>query len=368
MFLQNLTRPSMKRTRFVLLSLFYHASFALKSPSFYVYTLPARLLPVPGDEHGDRNTGLVLERVLRENDHVTHVPKRADYFLIPCYPMYSHESYEAFRAALAHVQLEQPYWNATSGVNHVVVGSWDFGLMQLAGLDAFRRIVHLHHFGWVDAAAPWQVTADGRCRFKSGDQCGKLADHLGPLRGVHRPSIDFVVPDVFEPHLKAPGFPPVERTTKVFFAGSGTNIFRDDAFKMFANISGWRVLRGHVNMREELARAVFCLDLGGAGFSTRFTHAIIAGCVPVWIDELLPAWFGVLPVDTFSVRFTPSDLERLPSILAAITPQRRAELQANVRKYAPYYHWSRAFGPAHDAPYPDAFDLLMQVLRERINS
>ena len=203
-------------------------TLAVTSPSFYVYNLPEHLRLSASDTHGDRNTGLVLEKLLRDTGRVTHVARHADFFLLPCYPMGAQESYDTFRAALEYVQHELPYWNATRGANHVVVGSWDFGLMQLAGLPAFERVVQLHHFGWVNASAPWQVTADGRCRFKDGEQCARLSSHLGPLHGVHRPAVDVIVPDVFEPQLKTPASPPVERTTAVFFAGSDTNIHRDD--------------------------------------------------------------------------------------------------------------------------------------------
>ena len=119
-------------------------------------------------------------------------------------------------------------------------------------------------------------------------------------------------------------------------------------------------------MREELAKAVFCLDLGAAGFSTRFTHAVIAGCVPVWLDELLPPWSGVLPIEDFSVRFSVFELPRLRSIVGNITPQRTVELQTNLRKHAPKFHWGRAFGAAHAEPYPDAFDTLMETLTRRM--
>ncbi len=330
-------------------------------PRFYIYDLPPLLSNLSNDEHFGRNTGMRIEEALKSSGRLTRVPHRANYFLIPIYPMGSQESYDKLERAISHVKTAYPYWNATSSINHVVVGAWDFGLMQLAGLPEFKRIVHIHHFGWLNASRPWQVTVDGRCRFRDGNACKWLRDHLGPNHGVHRPGVDFVVPDLCEPHLKKRR-PPVPRTTKVFFAGSNTNIYRDDVFELYSNISGWRIVKGHVQLDEELARSVFCLDLGAAGFSTRFTHAMIHDCVPVWIDELLPPWSGVLPVDSFSVKFAVNDLPNLESIVNAITPERTAELQANVRKYSRYYHWSRVFGPTHEEPYPDAFDLLMEVL------
>ena len=345
-----------------LLLLCIHSCSAINSqPRFYVYDLPPSLRNLAHDEHLDRNTGLRLQAALKSTGLVTQVPHRADYFLIPVYPMGAQESYDTFELALHHIQTAHPYWNATTRANHIAVGAWDFGLMQLAGLSDFKRIVHIHHFGWLNASMPWQVTVDGRCRFHAGDRCLMLREHLGPKHGVHRPGFDLIVPDVFEWQLKKRR-PPMPRTTKVFFAGSGTNIYRADVFELYSNVSGWRIVQGRVQLDLELSQSVFCLDLGAAGFSTRFTHAMIHDCVPVWIDELLPPWHGVLPIESFSVKFGVNDLPRLPSVIDSITPERTAELQANVRKYSRYYHWSRVFGPTHDEPYPDAFDLLMEVL------
>ena len=86
----------------------------------------------------------------------------------------------------------------------------------------------------------------------------------------------------------------------------------------------------------------------------------------MWLDELLPPWSGVLPIEDFSVRFSVSELPRLRSIVGNITPQRTVELQTNLRKHAPKFHWGRAFGPAHAEPYPDAFDTLMAALNRRM--
>jgi hypothetical protein len=350
--------------RWSLLLLFGQYAKAGVLPLFYIYKLPPQLQILENDKHYDRNTGHYFEASLRRTNQVTHIPLLADYFLVPSYPMGAHESYATFRSVLEHVKYVYPYWNSTSGANHVVVGSWDFGLMQLAGLQDFRRIVHVHHFGWINASRPWQVTVDGRCRFHSGDACSTLTGHLGPDYGTHRANQDIIVPDMFESVLKVRKSP-VPRTTKVFFAGSPTNIYRDDVFEMYSNVSGWRIVKGRVQLDDELAKSVFCLDLGAGGFSTRFTHAMIQDCVPVWIDELLPPWSGVLPIDTFSVKFAVSDLPNLRSVIDSITPERTAELQANVRKHSAYYHWSHIFGATHEAPYPDAFDLFMQVLESR---
>jgi len=332
------------------------------TPLVYVYTLPSDLSD-PG-EHIGRNTGYHFEKRLKESNYYTKIARKANYFLIPFYPM-SSDHYDVywvtFRRVLEYVQSEHPWWNVTHGINHLAVGGWDFGLAALGGLPAFRRIRQLHHFGWYDDTKPWQVTADGRCRFKADDECARMSDFLGPDRSTHVPGKDIIIPDVCEPHLKRP-IPKVQRTTRVFFAGSPTNIFREDAFRLFSNASGWRIVLDHVKLDEEMAQSIFCLDLGAGGFSTRFTHAMIHGCIPVWLDELLPPWTGQLPVETFSIRFGVHDMERLPRMLGAISNMHILNLQLNLKKYAKFYHWASIFGPAHEDAYPDAFQFLMETL------
>ena len=273
--------------------------------------------------------------------------------------------------ALHYIQQALPYWNATRGHNHIAVGAWDFGLAKIAGLPEFKRIIQLSHFGWTNTTRPWQVTADGRCRFKTGSACATLVGHLGQTHGVHRSALDIVIPDIMEQRFKLDKSINVssKRTTRVFFAGSPTNIFREDVYALHHNVSGWRIVNGHVDLAKEIASAVFCLDLSGAGFSTRFTLAMVLGCIPVYIDELVQPWDAVLPLDEFSIRFTVAELPQLPHIIGSVSDKRVAQLQAAVLKYRSAYHWRTLFGPTSDdatSSDPDAFETLMMALASRI--
>jgi hypothetical protein len=321
----------------------------------------------------ERNTGWWLWRALLNSTHRAYAAHDADFFFVPVFPMFSvHEA--VLVRALRYIQQAFPYWNMTRGHNHLAVGAWDFGLAKVAGLPEFQRIVQLSHFGWVNTTRPWQVTADGRCRFKMGSECATLVGHLGRTHGVHRPAVDLVIPDIMEQRFKMSRATDatVNRTTRVFFAGGPTNIFRDDMYALHRNVSGWRIVTGHVDLAKEVASAVFCLDLSGAGFSTRFTLAMVLGCIPVYIDELLQPWDSVLPLTEFSLRFTVAELSVLPSIIAAISDERVTQLQAGVIKYREAYHWRTLFGPAsHDSASlskPDAFDTLMSALAARLGT
>jgi probable glucuronoxylan glucuronosyltransferase IRX7 len=330
----------------------------------YIYRLPARFQTPANDHHFERSAGYALERAIRDSLHYTRVAHHAQYFWIPVYPHGDQRSYDIFEAALAYIQCELPHWNRTNGANHIAVGSWDFGLMQLAGLPAFTRIIHLSHFGWANATKPWQVNFDGGCRFKEGPDCATLTGHLGGKYGVFRPDIDILIPDIMEQNAKVRRYEqrPQDRTTRVFFAGSATNIFRETVYTLFSNETGWKIVNGHVDLGAEVLKSVFCLDLSGAGFSTRFTLAMTLGCVPVMIDELLPPWHGVLPTGDFSITFKVSDLPNLPELINDISAARTVELQHNVEKYKRYYDYN-----IYGANYTeDAFTLLLRQLDSKL--
>ena len=339
-------------------------------PAIYVYTLPPAFNVYLDAWSNERNTGWWLWRALLNSTHRTFNPHEADFFFVPVFPMFSVQETVLVRA-LRYIQQILPYWNATRGHNHIAVGAWDFGLSKIAGMPEFQRIIQLSHFGWTNITRPWQVTADGRCRFKTGAACASLVGHLGAMHGVHRPALDIVIPDIMEQRFKLDKSISVttKRTTRVFFAGGPTNIFREDIYALHRNVSGWRIINGHVDLAKEVANAIFCLDLSGAGFSTRFTLAMVLGCIPVYIDELVQPWDSVLPLEQFSIRFTVAELPQLPRIIGSITVERVAKLQAAVLKYRSAYHWRTLFGPAGGAvdtsSDPDAFETLMKTLESR---
>jgi hypothetical protein len=349
-------------------------------PAIYVYTLP------PGynvylelEAHG-RNTGWWLWRALLESPHRTFSPYEADYFFVPCFPIVSVEE-DILLRALEYVQAELPYWNATRGHNHLVVGAWDFGLARIAGLPVFDRLLQLSHFGWVNTTRQWQTTVDGRCPAwqrnptKPFVDCHSFTQSAGPRSGPHRPGIDLVVPDIMELRFKQDAAwinnASVVRSTTVFFSGGPTNVWREDVYALHRNVSGWRVEHS-VNLAQGAATSVFCLDLSAAGFSSRFAVWMVAGCIPVWLDELEQPWESVLPLHEFTVRFGPHEVARLPELIANISADDIARLQRGVAAHRHAYHWRPLFGPlpgeAAEGGEPDAWDTLMRTLERRIGN
>jgi len=338
-----------------------------KRPLIYIYDLPEEFSS-KAYKHEEMNTGMALVSAIRSTGHEARTSHLADFYLIPVFPMGDELLYDELLLAIDYVVAHRPFWNATKGYNHLVVGAWDFGLARIAGSPAFERIIQLSHFGWTNAST-WQTTVDGRCRFRHGDRCVVLTDHLGPLWGTYRPGVDILLPDIKEKRDKELAKKDTNRTNLVFFAGSATNIWREEVYKLYPDVPGWRIVQGHVNLAEEVQSAVFCLDLGGAGYSTRFALSVVLGCIPVYLNELKQQWDGVLPLDDFSVPFTPAQLPDLRAVVEGISKRKRDTLALNLLKYKKYYHWATLYGPAGESTvaesFPDAFELLMTQLRER---
>lgn len=120
-----------------------------------------------------------------------------------------------------------------------------------------------------------------------------------------------------------------------------------------------------------------CLDLGAAGFSTRFALAVVLGCVPVYLDTLRQAWHGVLPLHRFSVAVSREQMERnLTAVVGAIGDVELARLRAGLALAWPAFVWSsfewpeagepRGAWAASDEPDDhDAFAVLMAALGRR---
>ena len=156
------------------------------------------------------------------------------------------------------------------------------------------------------------------------------------------------------------------RTTHVFFAGQPTNRWRRKIFE-FKSIPGWEIINGHTDLATAFQRSVFCLDLGGAGFSTRFTLAIILGCIPVYLDELDQPWNEQLSLDDFSIRFSHSDIDNLPEMLGNIAVWEIQAMQEMIHLEWTKFHWKHFFGSIGGDPNRmDAFDVLMQTLADML--
>jgi hypothetical protein len=117
-----------------------------------------------------------------------------------------------------------------------------------------------------------------------------------------------------------------------------------------------------------MLNSVFCLDIGGAGFSTRFVLALYFGCVPLYLKELKQPWWDVLPLEEFSVGF--DTLYELPDLVERLQNNETQirTMQFHVQKYWTHFHWTSFFGPPphHDIEAHDALKTFIDVLKSKI--
>jgi hypothetical protein len=94
-----------------------------------------------------------------------------------------------------------------------------------------------------------------------------------------------------------------------------------------------------------------CPYPSGDGWSPRAEDAVLHGCVPVVIMDGVHAVFeSILDWGSFSLRVPESQLEQLPELLLAVTPERLQAMQAALARV--WHRWGSAAAPLHPAPCP----------------
>ena len=318
----------------------------------FVYTLPPGFNTYRDIVAIDRNFGWLTWKALLHSPLRTHDPMEANYFFVPVFPMGS-VSAGLLLEALYYVRATWPYWNDTTGHNHLVVGPYDFGLCGISGFPEFDRVVQLSHYGLTDPKLQQWCTCA---------MCGPS----------YRPGIDLVVPDTMEIGYKLNQAAPAlsaARENLVFFSGRPTNEHRKRVYEL-SKSPGWRILQGTADLGAEMRNSVFCLDVGGAGFSTRFTLAVITGCIPLYLDELKQPWSDVLPLDDFSVSFSENEFGQLVDRVAGISIETVRTLQFHLARHRKAYHWTVFYGPlpGQAGDVGDAWDTLWKTLKMMVNS
>jgi hypothetical protein len=80
--------------------------------------------------------------------------------------------------------------------------------------------------------------------------------------------------------------------------------------------------------------------LAGDGWSARAEDAVLHGCVPVVIMDGVHSIFeSILDWDAFGLRVAQDQLEQLPQLLQAVTPERLAAMQAALAKVWHRFTW-----------------------------
>ncbi|CAN6454171.1 unnamed protein product [Victoria cruziana] len=247
-----------------------------------------------------------------------------------------------YKKAYEHIAEQYPYWNRSSGRDHLWSFSWDEGACY-APKEIWNSMM-LVHWGNTNTKHNHSTTAYWADNW----------DHI-PIeeRGDHPcfdPDKDLVIPawkrpdpDALKSKLWARSLE--ERQTLFYFNGnlgpdyhngrpeaSYSMGIRQKVAAEFGSIPNKKGELGRQhspdvmvtaeridNYHEKLSRSTFCGVFPGDGWSGRMEDSILHGCVPVVIqDGVFLPYENVLNYDSFAVRIHEDEIPNLIKILRAI--------------------------------------------------
>ena len=349
-------------------------------------------------------------------------------------------------SALQQIRREQPFWNASGGRDHVFLFSHDEGGCW-APKEVASAAILLTHWGRMDDApssssrypqdnwqqhvaysvrSPWGERWDFGARGGGGRMVGRMVGARGMI-GTHKcydPQKDLVVP-VYATPDKFASSPWLGVAPRARMGGDGRGVPLEEALRLarptlayfsgnlahneplrysrgirhrlraaFGRTPGWMLVGGRgPRYSSDLARSQFCVvPPGGDGWSSRADDAVRHGCIPVIImDNVHMPFESVIDYAAFALRVPEKDVERLDTILRAVTPARQRTMREAMAAVWTRFTYARSF---HDdgflprgrglprgflrsgtmqqlkrhtagAQAPDAFDTLMMALHAR---
>ncbi|PSC76758.1 exostosin-like glycosyltransferase [Micractinium conductrix] len=327
-----------------------------------------------------------LHEALLQSEHRTLDPEEADFFYVPVYttcyiwPLHEYNDGPFFHASNdiprvhgainmlievhSWIRSHLPYWDRHGGRDHIVLQPHDEGSCWLPAV--LRPAILLAHWGRTDAHhvsgtgySPDNYTfpASHPLYMPEGIE-GKLGDFP-----CYDPAKDLVIP-AFTSANKYPqspllGAPARQRNILGFFKGRTQQLNapysrgirqtlenlcnRHDWWGKHKITIGEKVpeelkaqvdsFRGEEQYSALLASSTFCFALPGDGWSARLEDAVLHGCIPVIIqDGVHMAFEDILDYPAFSLCIAQADMEKVPEVLQAVSPERVLELQQGLAK------------------------------------
>ncbi|KAJ4837513.1 hypothetical protein Tsubulata_037183 [Turnera subulata] len=263
---------------------------------------------------------------------------------------------EFYRLAYDHIVEQYPYWNRSSGRDHIWFFSWDEGACY-APKEIWNSMM-LVHWGNTNSKHNHSTTAYW------ADNWDRISSDK---RGKHRcfdPDKDLVLPawkmpDVVALNAKLWSWPLEKRKTLFYFNGNlgpaYANGRPEDSYSMgirqkLAEEFGsspnkyGKLGKQHAenvivtplrseNYHEDLASSVFCGVLPGDGWSGRMEDSILQGCIPVVIqDGIFLPYENVLNYESFAVRIAEDEIPNLIKILQGYNQTEIEYRLTNVKK------------------------------------
>lgn len=422
-----------------------------KRPLIYVYDLPPEFnsLLLEGRHfkfecvnriYDDRNATYWTEQLygaqmaiyesILASPHRTLDGEEADFFFVPVLDsciivraddaphlnMHAHGglrsslTLEFYKTAYDHIVEQYPFWNRSSGRDHIWFFSWDEGACY-APKEIWDSMM-LVHWGNTNSKHNHSTTAYWADNWDSVSS-DRRGNHpcFDPYKDLVLPA--WKRPDVVSLSSKLWSRPREQRKTLFYFNGNlgpayeggrpettysmGIRQKVAEEFGSSPNKEG-KLGKQHAedvivtplrsgNYHESLASSVFCGVMPGDGWSGRFEDSILQGCIPVVIqDGIFLPFENMLNYESFAVRIREDEIPNLIKILRGMNETEIEFKLENVRKI-----WQRflyrdsilleaerqktAFGNVEDwavqllqLSEDDVFATLIQVLHYKLHN
>ncbi|GMY14183.1 putative glucuronoxylan glucuronosyltransferase f8h [Fagus crenata] len=264
---------------------------------------------------------------------------------------------EFYKKAYDHIVEQYPYWNRSSGKDHIWFFSWDEGACY-APKEIWNSMM-LVHWGNTNSkhnhstTAYWADNWDGIPSTRRGSHPCFDPDKDLVLPAWKRPDIIALSSKLWarsrEKRKKAlfyfngnlgPAYPK-GRPEASYSMGIRQKIAEE--FGSSPNKEG-KLGKQHAedvivtplrsaNYHEDLASSVFCGVFPGDGWSGRMEDSILQGCIPVVIqDGIFLPYENVLNYESFAVRIREDEIPNLMKILRGFNETEIEYKLANVRK------------------------------------
>lgn len=422
-----------------------------RRPLIYVYDLPAEFnsLLLEGRHfkyqcvnriYDDRNATQWTEQLYGAQmaiyESILASPYRtlngdeADYFFVPVLdsciitraddaPHLSMEDHHGLRSSLTldfyknaygHIMTQYPYWNQSSGKDHIWFFSWDEGACY-APKEIWNSTM-LVHWGNTNSKHNYSTTAYW------ADNWNSISSDRRGNHSCFDPDKDVVLPAWKRPEERSIFGKLWDRTRekrKILFYFNG-NLgpayeygrpeamysmgIRQKLAKEFGSSPNKEGKLGNQhaedvivtprrsdNYYEDLASSVFCGVMPGDGWSGRMEDSVLQGCIPVIIqDGIYLPYENVLNYESFAVRIREDEIPNMINILRRINETEIQFKLANVKKIWQRFlyrdsilleaerqnstlglveNWAQVFSELKE---DDVFNTLIQVLHYKLHN
>ncbi|KAA8518213.1 hypothetical protein F0562_015687 [Nyssa sinensis] len=263
---------------------------------------------------------------------------------------------EFYKKAYDHIVEQYPYWNRSSGRDHIWSFSWDEGACY-APKEIWNSMM-LVHWGNTNSKHNHSTTAYW------ADNWDKISSDRRGNHPCFDPDKDLVLPAWKRPDANALSSKlwarPLEKRKTLFYFNGNLGPAYENGRPEATYSMGIRQKVAHEfgsspnkegklgkqrtedvivtplrsdNYHEDLASSIFCGVMPGDGWSGRMEDSILQGCIPVLIqDGIFLPYENVLNYESFSVRIGEDEIPNLIKILRGFNETEREFKLANVQK------------------------------------